>query len=60
MKYQCPKCKGTNIDIKVWLKLNLLENKSIERKNIETLDSIDSNDYWCNDCEEHIKPEEIK
>jgi Zn finger protein HypA/HybF involved in hydrogenase expression len=57
MKYQCPKCKGTNIDIKVWLKLNLLENKSIERKNIETLDS---NDYWCNDCEEHIKPEEIK
>jgi len=60
MKYQCPKCKGTNIEVKAWIKLNQLENKSIKTSDIEIPETIDdSSDYWCNDCEENIEPEKI-
>ena len=44
----CSNCGGENIEAKAWVNLNTGEYE---------LMLIDEEDYWCNDCEGHHKPE---
>ncbi len=52
--YYCPECGSENIDIRTWVNLNSDE--------ILWDGPCDDEDYWCNGCEQHLRPEtkEIK
>lgn len=46
MKWICSKCKGTNIEVKIWVDANTLK----------VVDSdCDIDDNWCRDCMEHTE-----
>lgn len=49
-KFHCPICNGTNVQSKAWVDLNGSEKK------IEFYETNDEDDFWCEDCQEHIKP----
>ncbi len=48
IEFCCSKCKGTNVQIKVW------ENMNTGKYESET----DDDDVWCPDCEEHVTVKE--
>lgn len=50
LKFYCPICNGTNVQSKAWADLNGNEKK------IEFYETNDEEDFWCEDCQEHIKP----
>jgi hypothetical protein len=52
MKWICNKCKGTNIETKVW----------VDPNDDTILDSCgeEYEDNWCRDCEEHTEFELIE
>lgn len=57
-KWICPECESTDIDVRAWVKLNKLENKTIKTEEVET---IENEEYWCCGCETHFKiPVEIE
>jgi len=50
LKFYCPICNGTNVEGKAWVNLNG------ENPEIEFIESSDEEDFWCNDCQNHVKP----
>ena len=59
--YVCPICGSEDMQIKTWVKINSLKNKSsIKRTHIETehsdLTEGSIDEYWCPTCQEHIIP----
>ena len=59
-KYKCTECGGTNLQVKAWVSLNKLDNKTIKTTAIELPEDEEREDYWCMDCEDHIIPEEAE
>ena len=49
-QYVCEKCGGKNIQIKAWIDPNT-------DKKVEDLDSIVTEDMWCNDCKDFVRIE---
>lgn len=47
MKTVCKKCKGENVEYKIWYSPNT-DTKSIPMY----IEDIEDCDTWCNDCEE--------
>jgi hypothetical protein len=45
--FVCSKCGGKHIQCKAWVDANTGEFKD--------WDACDSNEAWCDDCEEHIQ-----
>ena len=52
-KWVCPFCGLSNVHVKAWVDLNTEVLKEISL-------SSDEEDYWCEDCSEHIRPELVK
>ena len=46
--YRCPKCKGTNVLVSMWVEANT-----------EKIVDDAGQEPWCNDCEAHVKRLEI-
>ncbi len=46
MKWICSKCKGTNIEVKVWIDANT--------KQLITGDGVEHEDFWCRDCKKNV------
>lgn len=50
VKYRCPICKGTNVQVRAWIDANT--NKYVC--------DIEDEFAWCENCEKEIRLEEIK
>ncbi len=50
--WHCPKCGGTNMDCKEWVRMNSMGMFGEH----ESTCSTDESDYWCHDCKEHLMP----
>ena len=44
-KYCCSECGGTNIQVQAWINPNTGQ----------IVDTLESNDCWCEDCEDRTK-----
>ena len=51
--FRCADCKGTNVEIKIWVNINGGEAVG------DTYD-LDSNEKFCQDCETHTNIEEFE
>lgn len=48
-KYCCSECGGTNIQVQAWISPNTGQ----------IIDTLESNDYWCEDCKDRTKLKQI-
>lgn len=47
----CEECKSYNVSQKAWVTIN---------ENSPTIDFIEDDEYWCNNCNEYVNIEEVK
>lgn len=48
-KYCCSECGGTNVQVQAWINPNTGQ----------IIGTLESNDCWCEDCEDHTKLKQI-
>lgn len=48
LEYRCVECGSTDVEAKAWVNLN-----DYTKIDFSLSEDGDSEDYWCNQCEEH-------